>query len=139
MARGGARQGKPGGNYAQRSDMRTTQPVQAPSGGQYGERKALEDAQSAMPLQNASGVIAQIGASQSQPSVFPGELGALDRPTDRPSEPVTHGAPIGPGAGPEALLPGTVSNTTADRLRAIYGRFPSPGLQAIIENLDTDA
>jgi hypothetical protein len=27
----------------------------------------------------------------------------LTRPTERPNEPVTHGLPVGPGAGPEAL------------------------------------
>lgn len=33
----------------------------------------------------------------------PGNSLALDRPTERPNEPVTHGLPGGPGAGPEAL------------------------------------
>lgn len=32
-----------------------------------------------------------------------GSRGPLDRPTERPNEPVTHGLPMGPGAGPEAL------------------------------------
>lgn len=27
----------------------------------------------------------------------------LDRPTERPNEPVTHGLPVGPGGGPEVL------------------------------------
>lgn len=35
----------------------------------------------------------------------PGELGPLTAPTDRPGEPLTHGLPTGPGAGPEALTP----------------------------------
>lgn len=33
----------------------------------------------------------------------PGDSLALDRPTERPNEPVTHGLPVGPGGGPEAL------------------------------------
>ncbi len=33
----------------------------------------------------------------------PGTSLALDRPTERPNEPVTQGLPVGPGAGPEAL------------------------------------
>ena len=33
----------------------------------------------------------------------PGASMQLDRPTERPNEPVTHGLPGGPGAGPEAL------------------------------------
>lgn len=32
----------------------------------------------------------------------PGDM-TLTRPTERPNEPVTHGLPGGPGAGPEAL------------------------------------
>lgn len=32
-----------------------------------------------------------------------GPAGNFTRPTERPGEPVTHGLPIGPGAGPEAL------------------------------------
>jgi len=32
-----------------------------------------------------------------------GSNGPLTRPTERPNEPVTHGLPVGPGAGPEAL------------------------------------
>jgi hypothetical protein len=34
---------------------------------------------------------------------MPGSNGPLTRPTERPNEPVTHGLPVGPGAGPEAL------------------------------------
>ena len=33
----------------------------------------------------------------------PGSHGPIDRPTERPNEPVTHGLPVGPGGGPEAL------------------------------------
>jgi hypothetical protein len=33
----------------------------------------------------------------------PGSFGPLDAYSARPSEPVTHGAPLGAGAGPEAL------------------------------------
>jgi hypothetical protein len=38
-----------------------------------------------------------------QPLAVPGGNGPLSRPTERPNEPVTHGLPMGPGAGPEAL------------------------------------
>jgi hypothetical protein len=37
------------------------------------------------------------------PIVPPGSNGSISRPTERPNEPVTHGLPMGPGAGPEAL------------------------------------
>lgn len=32
-----------------------------------------------------------------------GAAGPLDRPSERPNEPVTHGLPMGPGGGPEVL------------------------------------
>jgi hypothetical protein len=35
----------------------------------------------------------------------PGALGAFNRPTERPNEPITHGLPTGPGAGPEIMQP----------------------------------
>lgn len=37
------------------------------------------------------------------PGPPPGALGAFDRPTERPNEPISHGLPIGPGGGPEVL------------------------------------
>lgn len=36
---------------------------------------------------------------------MPGELGPLHAPTNRPGEPITHGLPTGPGAGPGILQP----------------------------------
>ena len=41
--------------------------------------------------------------AQAQAHNGPGDSMQLDRPTERPNEPVTHGLPGGPGAGPEAL------------------------------------
>jgi hypothetical protein len=41
--------------------------------------------------------------AQAQAHNGPGDIPPLDRPTERPNEPVTHGLPMGPGAGPEAL------------------------------------
>ena len=46
---------------------------------------------------------AQPQAPPQQPLAVPGANGPLTRPTERPNEPVTHGLPMGPGAGPEAL------------------------------------
>lgn len=44
------------------------------------------------------------------PTVLPGSFPDLARPTERPTEPLTHGAPVGAGAGPEVL--GTGSPTS---------------------------
>lgn len=139
MARGGRRTGNPAkaGQYANRSDMRTTQPVRTTSGGVYGSVKAQEEAQAAVPLQNAAGAGAAM--AQGPQAMFPGDLGGFDRGTDRPDEPLTQGVPIGAGAGPEALgMTGQMDNTTAARLRNMYAKFPNEGLRILIEQLDED-
>lgn len=72
------------GPLSQRVDK---QPLRAPTGMPYGEQGALLDAQRQAPL----------------PETPAPDITALDAPTARPNEPVTAGAPFGPGPGPEAL------------------------------------
>jgi len=66
------------------------QKVQAASGQEYGQRVAQEESQEVVPLHR-------------EPTVRPGGMGSLVRPTERPNEALTAGAPIGPGPGPGAL------------------------------------
>ena len=99
-----------------RSDL--TRPTSTTVPGQgYGEAAQQRAAQQAIPM--GSPPIAG-GSSPAAPSApaqqpqlqdvlaaaqahnGPGNL-PLTRPTERPNEPVTHGLPVGPGAGPEAL------------------------------------
>lgn len=90
MARGGPRQGQPDKAYTNRTDLaadRTTQPVRTAPGQTYGTQAAQAEAQRVNPL------------PQQQPIQLPG----FSRPTERPAEPVTAGAPIGAGPGPEAV------------------------------------
>lgn len=122
MARGGRRTGTPGKNYRNRTDLH--QPIRAASGGQYGEVKALKDAQKVVPLPNANAVAPPSSPSpiQSAPGgggVAPGDIN-FEAPTDRPNEPVTAGLPVGPGPGPEALGIGVGPNDPATLLRSIY-------------------
>lgn len=102
MPRGGRRGGAQGVKYPNRSDLRTGPlPVSAPQGLPYGDRQKLVAAQRAVPM----GPAPTPGLS-AQPVPAPGPVpGAnpLIAPTQRPNEPITHGLPIGPGAGPEAL------------------------------------
>jgi hypothetical protein len=110
MAKGGPREGMSGAAYPNRTDMQGgTQPVRAPSGGEYGDRKRLEGLQQAMPLPNLADKVVPI-----------------DAPTARPNEPVTAGAPIGPGPGPEVLGPTYLGITDDSELeiREMIGRFP---------------
>lgn len=87
MARGqgGSRTANPGSMLPNRSDMRTTQAVQATSGGDYGSRKAQEEAQSAMPLENTAGVMNQ----QVDPAALPRAAMPFDADSQRPDEPLT--------------------------------------------------
>jgi hypothetical protein len=107
---GGARAGQPGRAYANRSDM--TQAPRAAGGQTYGEAAAQTRAQQAVPLPWIPPPGTGGGAPPGPPGEAappapgfapPGSFGAFDRPTERPAEPVTAGAPSGPGAGPEAL------------------------------------
>lgn len=85
MARGGARSGRPGASYSNRSDLQNA-PRLAPTAAKdqpYGEAGAQLASQTQMPL---------------GPPPPP-----INAPTSRPSEPVTAGLSLGPGPGPEAI------------------------------------
>lgn len=112
--RGGRRQGTPGKSYSNRVDLQSHQPVRTAPGQAYGVATQQAQAQQAMPL---PGGAANAGPSTPPPpgplggmpplgtGPLPGSLGPLHAPTGRPNEPVTHGLPTGPGAGPEILQP----------------------------------
>lgn len=132
---GGARQGTPGQAYSNRSDMRTQKVSVAPSA-QYGQGAALQRAQQAVPMAGAPATPTP-GAGQGPmgPPMTPPDL---YRPTERPDEPMTHGLPVGPGAGPEALRMTTpapnpaMTDPVAIQMRALYQRYAqmSPSVAA---------
>lgn len=107
--------GTSGGNYANRTDL--TQPVRVGTGAPYGQRQELETAQQQAPLPQ------QAPPGQIQDPALVAALGhnfapaPLNAPTDRPYEPITHGLPIGPGAGPEVMQ--QAGGTTAQRMRQL--------------------
>lgn len=85
------------------------------SGGQYGEGQELMELQTAAPMSKAP---AQPRMRQGRPSGQVVEEGArptpLFAPTERPDEPITAGAPFGPGPGASPMSqpmvhPGAVS------------------------------
>lgn len=94
MPRGGKRSGKPGGLYPNRSDLRGPGtpdiPKQEFQGQPYGAATQQAQAQQVAPV-------------AAPPMPAPGSLGAFNRPTERPDEPITAGLPSGPGPGPEVL------------------------------------
>lgn len=82
-----------------------TQPIRELPNAKYGENKAYEEQQHIMPAPDAQAMPpAPSPAPQSAPApegFTQGEplpdLGAFSAPSSRPGEPITHGAPLGPG------------------------------------------
>lgn len=77
------------GALSQRTDG---QAQRIAAGGGYGDRKEMQQIQSGAPMAE--------GASTPAPSAPPPM--PLKSPTARPEEPITAGAPVGAGLGPEA-------------------------------------
>ena len=66
----------------------------------------------------------------------PAPLTPLLAPTQRPDEPITAGAPFGPGVGPEGANIPSMDQADDDALvemRAIYRMYPSQELADIIQ------
>ena len=89
------RNGKGQSANPQRTDLNTAVPKQSvgSEGREFGARKQDMDAQEQIPLRPPPG----------PPARVPGDRGPLNRPTDRPDQPITSGIDLGPGRGPEAL------------------------------------
>lgn len=122
---GGPRAGTPGTAYPNRTDLaqNKTLPVKAAPGQVYGQAAAQEQAQKAVPMGPPGASSAPPGAPQGPPMaalqsspIPPGAFGDIHRPTERPLEPVTAGAALGPGPGPEALGPGVQPNGNVSSL-----------------------
>ena len=102
---------------------RPTQPVSAPTGLKYGQRKQLEEAQQAIPLPDNT---SPQGGGQAPP-VQPPQVFA---PTSRPGEPLTAGAQG--GAGPSPVLP-DMSGTEMLRALIMNGYDTSGDLRRLLE------
>ena len=123
---GGMRVGAPGTAYPNRSDLNPAQtlPARAAAGQTYGTAGQQLAAQQQVPMAPqplvgfpgagptapplpapppAQPVGPGGGPPPGLPAIVPGGLGPYAGPTQRPDEPVTAGAPIGAGPGPEAL------------------------------------
>ncbi len=98
-----------------------SQPLRVPTGGAYGETQAATEQQQAAPLAAGGPVTSSApgGAPGGVTGAAPGGFG----PTQRPNEPITAGLPQ---QKPEM-------DSTAV-LRAIYERYPSPYIAALLAN-----
>lgn len=114
MPRGGKRTPTPNTAYSNRTDLNKPVAVQAAPNQPYGQAKAQTDAQHIAPVAPPAGPPPAQGPPPA-PLPQPGQGGDFTRPTDMPDQPITHGLPSGPGAGPEALMyNGVPSNQDID-------------------------
>lgn len=90
------------GAMSQRTDGR--QPVRYMSGGPYGEGQEMMDLQSSAPMAETPPVASRPRRAAAAPTMGEGMgLTSLFAPSQRPDEPVTAGAPFGPGPGPTMM------------------------------------
>jgi hypothetical protein len=124
--------------YPNRSDLRNPTKklaAKAAPGQTYGEAGKQIAAQQQIPM-----------AASPQPAVTPpqtaverprpGQFGPLDRPTERPDEPLTAGAPFGPGRTTQVSGYAGVRNSDPilDELRALYAAYPSEELADMLDS-----
>lgn len=137
MSRGGRRSGQPGVAYPNRSDLNRVGPSKV-----YGEAIAQERAMAAVPVAPSpmSGGGGGGGGSNTNASTTtqnpPAPLPDLFAPTLRPDEPLTSGAPVGPG--PNSLPMAAATDPVVQRLRAIYQVIPSESLRELLEDLEDE-
>lgn len=121
--------------YPNRSDLRNPAgkiAKQAATGQTYGQAGAQLAAQSAVPM----GAPPTEGIQpQQQPTITPGAMGPLTRPTERPNEPVTAGASFGPGPTPgtQFIVP-KAADPVLNELRGLYQAYPSPELADMLDS-----
>ena len=131
--------------YPNRSDLRN--PAQKPArmvvpGQTYGEGAAQMRSQQAVPMAAAPTDAPPADMAQMAGPV-PGALGPLDRPSDRPDEPITAGIPFGPGPGSEALVtpmpesiqPGS-REMLIDQVRYVYSKYPNSAVFQLLLELE---
>lgn len=108
----------------------------------YGDTARAQVQQRAIPLPQqpgpppvaAPGGPAAAGGAPPPDVPFPGSpnVTPLDAPTQLPGQPLTHGAPFGPGAGPEALGVDDGSGQVQSQLRALFRAYPLSELAQLI-------
>lgn len=118
--------------YPNRTDLRnkaTKVARQAVKGQTYGKAKQQLDAQKAVPM------AAPATPTPTRPTVTPGQFGPLNRPSERPNEPITAGASFGPGYTPRnrITLPRAYDPVLTE-LAALYQAFPTPELADMLDS-----
>lgn len=127
--------------YPNRSDLRNPMTRKVAFTGQtYGEGAAQERSQGMVsPGSAPSETEAQAMAAEMARRIRPGSM-PLTRPTERPNEPLTAGAPFGPGPGPaDAGIMGRVVpiDDVLETLKALYIMYPNDGLEQMIAKYES--
>lgn len=123
--------------YSNRTDLQNPAKkiaVTAAKGQTYGEAGKQLAAQRAVPM----AAPASVPAPRPRNPVAPGSMGAFNRDTTAPDEPVTAGANIGPG--PNAfqsgiMAPAMMGNPVLQELMVLDQLFPSEDLKNLISVL----
>ena len=120
--------------YPNRSDLRNPAKkiaAKAAPGQTYGEAGKQMAAQKAVPM-----AAPPTDVAPQQPRVAPGSMGPLNRPTERPQEPLTAGAPFGPGPTPTGMsyMGPRNQDPVLDELRALYAQYPNDDLANLLDS-----
>lgn len=124
------------GRMSRRTDGGPQQTKAEMTGMGYGENADFQEIQSGAPMAaapTAPSARSRKGASGSPVSATP-----LFSPTQRPDEPITAGAPFGPGPGPAAPAPTVNARTIrsmADTLAQVQRFTNDPTLARVVELL----
>jgi len=123
------------GQLSQRTDGGPQQVQANMTGMPYGENAEFNTMQSMAPMAASPSARSPRASSRSAGAGAGGGMSAtpLFAPTQRPDEPVTAGAPFGPGAGP-SMQPNSSQQAVADA--AIIGKY-LPDLMSMAEQEDT--
>lgn len=127
------------GDYPNRSDLRNPATRQVRFTGQtYGQATQQAQAQQAVPAGSSPEMVQaqqmaaqQQGAPRPQPGAQP-----LARPSERPNEPITAGAPFGPGPSPSqaGIRPRMIpENPVVEQLKVLYQMYPNDELMMLLE------
>ena len=118
-------------DYSNRTDLQNPaakMAATAAKGQAYGEAGKQIAAQQAVPMGASP-------ASMMPQGIVPGSMGALDRMTERPNEPITAGMDFGAGpsmaqAGIPIVAPGF--NDAIEELKVLYRQFPNDDLANLL-------
>ena len=126
------------GSLSQRTDGGPQQVLSDISGMPYGENQELEEMQSAAPMSASGQATARAsrrgGAGRATQRAAQ-RMVPLMSPTQRPDEPVTAGAPVGPGPGPSTFYREPQTPRLSDTMRKIEGISGDPTIARIAEIL----